>query len=159
MAAESSTLITGSQLDMTQPTIGNFEGVTLNGLAQTTNAQVGTFTVKDPRGTGEGWSIVMKATQFTDSSNGNVLPLNSLEIGAPSITEVVGSGSSDAQLITTTGGNIDNLNGLVILSAGTNEGMGTYTVDANTLTLNLLPKDVKAGNYTTTISVTFPTGP
>lgn len=159
MAADSTTVIKGDQLDMTQPTIGNFDEITLNGLAQSTNAQVGSFTVKDPRGTGDGWSVWMQATQFTDSSNGNVLPQNSLEIAAPSISEVEGSGSSDAQLITTTGGKIDNENGLVILSAGSNKGMGSYIVDANTLTLNLLPRDVKAGSYTTTVTVTFPTGP
>nr|WP_106781031.1 WxL domain-containing protein [Lysinibacillus timonensis] len=157
-AAESTSNISGGLLSMGQPQISNFDNITLNGSIQTTEATVGSFEVIDPRGTGEGWSVWMHATQFTDST-GKVLPQGSLMIGTPTVNEKEGTGSSEADLLTKTGGAIDKNEGLVIISAGNDEGMGTFVVDQNLLTLNLLPKDVKAGNYSTTITVTFPTGP
>lgn len=156
-ADSTATDIKGSTLSVTQPVVGNFNPITLNGQIQSTTASVEEFTVVDPTGTGAGWDVLMKATQFTDTTNNRTLPLNSLSIGIPNVTAA--AGASDIATITTKDGTIDNDLGVKILSAAKDGGMGTYTVKPNTLTLNLLPKDVKAGNYTSTVTVTITTGP
>ncbi|CAM5194547.1 hypothetical protein UACE39S_02269 [Ureibacillus acetophenoni] len=155
-AAEST--ITGGTLSMEQPTIGNFNAVTLNGLVQSTTATVGSFKIVDPSGTGDGWNVVMKATPLQHATLvDEVLPENSLTIGEPTLTAA--EGADDVLTIAKKGGAIDNTNGVKVLSAAVNGGMGTYTVGENTLTLDLQPKDVKAGKYSSTITVTITTGP
>ncbi|WP_078550282.1 WxL domain-containing protein [Litchfieldia alkalitelluris] len=154
-AANSS--ITGGSLSMTQPTVDNFAAVTLNGQIQTTTASLGAFTVTDATGTGSGWQLNVKASQFTDSVKGLTLPTNSLDIALPTVTAQ--AGASDVSTLTKASGKVDNATGVKILSAALNGGMGAYDVSANTLTLNLQPKDVKAGTYTSTVSVTVTTGP
>lgn len=156
-AADSS--ITGGSLSLTQPTPGNFSAVTLNGQVQTTNADMGAFTVTDATGTGNGWNVVAQASQFTDSTNNLTLPTNSLNLSLPTVTAE--TGASDATTVTAAGGNIDNATGVKVLSAALNGGMGTYDIafPANALTLNLQPKDVKAGTYTSTVTVTVTSGP
>jgi hypothetical protein len=152
--------ITGGSLSITQPTIGSFAGVTLNGQIQTTNATMGAFTATDATGTGFGWNVVVKATQFsTGGATPLTLPNNSLALAAP--TKTAQAGASDASTITTAAGDIDSATGVKILSADVNGGMGTYdiTFPANALTLTLNPKDVKAGTYASTISVTVTSGP
>jgi hypothetical protein len=152
------TAITGGSLSLTQPTIGNFAAVTLNGQIQTTNASMGAFTVTDATGTGNGWNVVVKANQFTTGGTTPLtIPNNSLDIALPTVTAQ--AGASDVSTITKASGKIDNATGVKILSATQNGGMGTYDVAASTLTLNLQPKDVKAGTYTSTLSVTVTTGP
>lgn len=149
--------ITGGSLSMTQPTVGNFDAVTLDGQIQTSTASFGAFAVTDATGTGSGWNVVVEATQFTDSVNGLTLPTNSLDMALPTVTAQ--EGASDVSTIAKASGKIDNTTGVKILSADQDGGMGTYDVDANTLTLNLQPKDVKAGTYTSTVTVTVTTGP
>jgi hypothetical protein len=151
--------VTGGSLSMVQPTVGNFTAVTLNGQIQTTNASIGAFTVSDATGTGNGWNLVIKATTFTDSVKSLTLPTNSLDIALPAVTAQ--AGASAESTITKTVGKIDNATGVKVMSAALDGGMGTYdvTFPTNSLTLNLQPKDVKAGTYTSTISLTLTTGP
>jgi hypothetical protein len=151
------TAITGGNLSMTQPTISNLAPVTLNGQIQTTTASMGAFTVTDPTGTGVGWNVVVEASQLTDSVKNLTIPNNSLDIAIPTVTAQ--AGATDISSITTASGKIDNATGVKILSAQVDGGMGTYDIGANVLTLNLQPKDVKAGTYTSTITVTVTTGP
>lgn len=161
VSTTTSPTIQGGSLSVTTPTIGAFGTITLDGTIQNPQVDLGTFTVTDPTGSGAGWNVVMKAGQFTDSLNNRVLPLNSLSIGTPTLT--AGAGSDPVDTITVfnsaMGNTIDNANGLKILSAATEGGMGTYDVAANKLTLKLEPKDVKAGNYSSTVTVTITTGP
>jgi hypothetical protein len=152
--------ITGGSLSMGQPTIDDyFTAVTLNGEEQSTTASLGAFTVTDARGTGSGWNVVVKATQFTDVSTGLTLPENSLDIAVPTVTAQDGASALSTLTIINNIESIDNATGVKILSAAVNGGMGKYDVAANTLTLNLQPKDVKAGTYTSTITVKVTTGP
>jgi hypothetical protein len=158
-AAESTSTITGGTLSITQPTIGSFADVILDGSVQTTTATVGSFTVTDATGTGNGWNVVVKASQFSDSINSLTLPTDSLSIALPTVTAK--DGADLASTVTPNMGTIDNGTGVKILSAALEGGMGAYDIAyaSDALTLNLLPKDVKAGTYTSTITVTVTTGP
>jgi hypothetical protein len=159
-ASASEVGISGGQLSVDQITVGNFTAVVLNGKTQNTFTNVNAFNVADPTGTGAGWNVVMKATQFTDSISGRTLPTGTLSVATPNLIEA-DTGSSPAVDIARSGGAIDTGTGTVILSAAANEGMGTYTASfaADALKMNLLPKDVRSGTYTSTISVTINSGP
>lgn len=152
--------ITGGQLAVDEITVGSFTAVVLEGKTQSTFADINAFNITDPTGTGAGWNVVMSATQFIDTETGKTLPLGSLSVVTPSLTEA-DIGSSPAEEITKREGVIDNGTGVSILSAGAGAGMGTYTASftPDSLKLHLLPKDVYSGTYTSTISVTINSGP
>ena len=163
--AASSTGITGDPLTWSAPTVGNFANVKLNGKVQTTNATIDNFTVTDASGTGAGWNVTVKASQLTTvpaaGSDEEVLtlPMDSIKISAPKVTAE--AGASDVLTIKSATGTIDNATGVELLSAEVDGGMGMYnmTFEEPALTLTLNPKDVKAGNYTSTITVSITTGP
>jgi hypothetical protein len=70
------------------PTFGNFPGVTLDGTTQSKLADAGAFSVKDARGTLDGWRVTIQASQFTETTDSSLkLPTGSLTIAAlPDIT-------------------------------------------------------------------------
>lgn len=159
----SSTAITGGTLQKTEPTIGNFSAVTLDGTIQTADADFGTFTVTDARGSGEGWDIYVEATQFTtgELEGAKTLPLNSLTLKKAEVTPLAGSSNISTFTISDSS-TIDNgTGGYKILSANQNGGMGKFDISfpEKALVLTLNPKDVKAGTYTSTITVNFNAGP
>jgi len=162
MAAETgvNAQITGTDLTLSVIEATAFDAVTLDGTIQTgTGALINSFNVTDARGTGAGWDVAVSSTQFTNPATTTVLSAGSLTLGAPNVTE--GDGSSAASDIVSEGGNIDNdaATPVTILSAGTDEGMGSFTVDSIPMTLTLLPKEVYAGTYTSTVTVAFTAGP
>ena len=142
--------------------VANFSAVILDGTTKTTTAAVTDMALIDARGTGDGWSVSLDATQFINATAENptlnTLPFDSLELGTVSI--VAGTDSTPITNITTIStGTIDNVSGVNILSAPINEGMGTYTISLDPMTLTLLPKDAKAGVYTSTVTATLAQGP
>ena len=161
-AAEPTAGITGGDLSIQDFASANFTAVTLDGTTQTTTSAVTDMTLIDATGTGAGWDVNLQATTLTNAlaANGTdlkTLPEGSLALGAVSI--VATEGSSAAVDITNVSGTIDSLTGITILNADINEGMGTYTVSIGDMTLTLLPKDAKAGTYTSTITMTLTQGP
>ncbi len=154
--------VTGGLLTIGDLVTANFVAVTLDGTTRTSISTVNSFTVVDARGTGDGWSINLKATQLTSNTTKNIglktLPLSSLLLGTVSVvadsnaTPVTGG-------ITILQGAIDTAAGVNILSATINKGMGTYTVSIAPMILTLLPKDAKKGTYTSTITMTLSQGP
>jgi len=160
-AAESTTntAITGGSLSMTDPAAGSFTPVTLDGTVQQSTASLDNFTVTDSTGTGNGWNVMVKATPFTNTEKNSTLPDDSLALAGPTVT--AHEGASDVNTITVANGTIDNTTGIKVLSAAANGGMGIYDIafPNNPLSLTLNPKDVKAGTYTSTITVTVTTGP
>ncbi|WKA58331.1 WxL domain-containing protein [Planococcus shenhongbingii] len=132
----------------------------LNGKDQVmTGAAINGFTVTDARGTGAGWNVTVKASQFEDKVLGRTLTTDALSLSAPTVTKAVGAlGSSDPRTITTAGGNI-GVTDIRVLSAAKDGGMGTFDVSAMDLSVNVLPKDVLAGDYTSTVTVSIVAGP
>lgn len=160
--AATETTVTGTtDATITGFTAANFTAITLDGTTKTTNSTVTDMTLIDARGTGAGWSVNLGATTVTNATaaNGtlNTLPVASLVLGAVTIA-AVGDSSPVVDIATITG-TIDTAGGVKILNADINEGMGTYTVSIAPMTLTLLPKDAKAGTYSSTITMTLSQGP
>lgn len=157
-------VVTGGSLTIEDLAIADFTSVTLDGTTKTTEAIVADVTLIDATGTGDGWRVSLAATQFTNATAENVdintLPLNSLELGTVTITvDTLSPDSTPITEIDITQGTIDKVTGVDILSAPINEGMGTYTISIDPMTLTLLPKDAKAGTYTSTVTMTLTSGP
>ncbi|WP_343781747.1 WxL domain-containing protein [Alkalibacillus silvisoli] len=158
--ASTSTEIEGGSLTLLDtPQAGDFGTVTLDGGIQDVSTTFGGFAVVDSRGTGDGWHVKVKASQFETEGGAQKLPENSMSISEPTVS--AHDGASNETTITTQSGKIDHASGLKILSANENGGMGTYDIsfDADALHLNLQPKDVKVGTYTSTIEVSLTSGP
>lgn len=151
--------VTIGKLELTE-----FAAVELDGTTKTTNATVTNMKLTDARGTGNGWNISLSATQFTNATSKNPtlnkLPADSLALGKVSIAVDIGSkDSTPVTNIKILEGTIDNVAGVKILDAPVNNGMGKYTVSIAPVTLTLLPKDAKAGIYTSTVTMTLAHGP
>ncbi|WP_019415120.1 WxL domain-containing protein [Paenisporosarcina sp. TG20] len=151
--------ITGGSLSYTGITTTNFPAITLDGKTQSITAQIDTFDITDARGTGAGWNVSVSASQFSQTAGANPLALGALLLDEPTVSEKAGvEGSSNPASITKLGGKID-LAAVKILSAAVSTGMGTYTVPAIPMTLTLMPKEIYAGTYTSTITATITSGP
>ncbi len=145
-------------------TVANFTGVTLSGVRQDVTSSA-SLKVTDATGSGNGWKVNLKASAVTSDASTNtgllVLQPNSLVITAQSLAaETDSSGLTGVTL--TTGAIDDHVStptGVNILSAAVNKGMGEYTLTISTLTITLLPKDAKAGSYSTTLTTTLSSGP
>ena len=153
--------VTGGSLALENLLIADFASIILDGNTQTTPAVVTPRTLTDSRGSGVGWHVSLKASQFAHGTRiGETLPFDSLTLGTVSIAEKAGvTGSTAVSGITTLGGTIDNVAGVVILNAPVDNGMGTYTVSMENMTLTLQPATTYAGTYTSTVTTTLTSGP
>jgi hypothetical protein len=165
MAADSdiNAAITGTD-SVTISEIGAGTGFTptkLTGKTVTINSDsFGSFEVTDARGTGAGWDISISAEPFTNTAapeGKQALSTGSLTLSAPTVG-LGDDNSSPINTITTNGGAVDN-SSVSMLRAETNGGMGTYKITGMPMQLKLMPKEVYAGTYTSTVTVSLTTGP
>jgi hypothetical protein len=155
--------VSGGSLSMTSVTVGNFAGVTLDGIAKTTTATVDPFSVTDARGTGAGWNVTMQGTQFKEHdgtayvTGGKTLPLNSLSLSA---LTVAANGTTSPSPSTLSVSGVDNTTGAVkIATAAVDTGMGQYDfTGTNKLSLSV-PASAYAKTYRSDITVTVVSGP
>lgn len=165
--------VTGGALSITAPTVLlDFGNTTLTGNTQTLNATLGGFTAGDATGTGNGWRVTVRASQFTEVGGAAfTLPTDILQMSAPTTVAPTGGTTSAVPSIKTGAPwTIDGASSVTVLSAAVNQGMGNYqvTVPGNTLTLTLNPATTKidATNfpaaptpYRSTLTWTVITGP
>lgn len=154
-------VITGGDLGIEDLAVADFTSITLDGTTKTIDATVNPVILTDATGTGNGWTVSLKASKFTNATAQNIslntLSDDSLVLGTVSV--VAGDDSTPITNITTEAGAIDNALGVSIVNATTNEGMGKYTISMEPMELTLLPKEAKAGTYTSTVTVTLTSGP
>lgn len=161
MAEEVQTTITGGTMTISTVSASSFaEAITLDGSTQTvTGAGINTFDVTDARGTGAGWNVAVSATAFSHDTNSKTLSPGSLTLTAPSVS-LIDPNSSPIDTVTPAGGTIDG-GSVTVLSAAADvdAGMGSYTISPMAMSLELKPKEVYAGTYTSTVTVALTTGP
>ena len=151
-------LTAGSSLDITDPAVGDFGGILLNGAAQQATATMTNVRVTDPRGTGEGWHVTIQASQFTDQTTLKTLPLHSLCMAALSVAQH-DSSSSDLPTLQDGPFYIDDHSAVQIASAAVGDGMGSYDfTPAAGLTLSV-GANASVGTYTSTVTVSVVAGP
>ncbi|MBB5174607.1 WxL domain-containing protein [Texcoconibacillus texcoconensis] len=160
---ETTAEVQGGEYELGDLIVGDFTTVVLEGKQQMTHADLESFPVVDPTGTGNGWTVNMKATPFTlvgDGGENETLPQGSLRVVEPTVN-YDDPHSSELDTISRNSGAIDTDTGLNIVSAERGGGMGSYVVSFgdDPLELTLNPADVRSGTYTSTISVTLGIGP
>ncbi len=154
----------------TAPDVPNMPALTLNGQAQTLNAQMANFSMSDASGSGSGWndsvigdtsagkSAVFKqycpnATCGTDTGPGYVtsgatLTANSLTLNSTGAAFTAQNGTTGTAPTHQCGSgcNVDSASSSKVVSAALNAGMGTYQANsysATSLALNA-PTTIKA---------------
>lgn len=149
-------------LSMTVVTVSDFAPVTLDATTKTTTATMDNFSVTDDRGTGEGWSVTVQATQFRQwdgtayVAGGKTLPTGSLSLPAPTVTAV---GTESAPPAVTPGPYAIDGSAVKVASATVNTGMGTYDfTQSGPLTLTI-PASAYALIYRSELTVSLSSGP
>jgi len=131
----------------------SLNSVTLDGTDKTTTGTVGTIEVVDARGSGLGWSLNIKATDFVETSD----PSRIIDItpgadtgfsvpSAPTVNVIAGNTAPSSF-----SGNLDGT-GFNLLSAAANTGMGTYQTTPD-LELKV-PAETYSGTYESTVTLT-----
>lgn len=148
-----SVVVNGATLSMTTGGNQSLTPVTLNGLDQTTGGSLGTYQVADARGTGNGWNVVIAATDFAKQGDpAKTIPASGFQVTpAPAVTTVAGNAAPSSFAGVLGGG------GNKILSAAIGAGMGTYQFTP-AVTLDV-PAETYAGTYDSTVTATVTTAP
>ena len=165
-------VIAGTLSLTSAPDYPDLPTLTLNGQAQTKNAQMGNFTVADATGSGAGWNVTVQGNsgggfspvfkQYcfnggsacgSDAANSyvaggaafvaNSLTLNSTGAGFTAQSGTTGTAPTHS---CNAGCFVDTASPVKLVSAATNAGMGTYqanTYSATSLALNA-PSTVKS---------------
>lgn len=154
--------VAGGELNLEMPTASvDFGSITIDGEAQALENDLGPMVVSDFTGTGNGWGVTVGATQFKDTGT-NTLPLNSLSLNGTLTITKVGTTSATPPTQEGTGPyTLDSGSVVKILNANGNEGVGKYEVAfiTNALKLSVNTTNLKASNYTSTITYTITAGP
>jgi hypothetical protein len=151
-------LTAGSSLEITDPIVGDFGAVLLDGAAQQATATLTNLRVTDPRGTGEGWHVTVQATQFTDQATLRTLPPGSLSMATPGVVQ---HDPTSSALPTLFDGPyyLDSGSAVHIASAAVGDGMGSYDFTPGAdLTLSV-GANAFAGTYVSTVIVSVVAGP
>jgi hypothetical protein len=156
--------ITSGTYSMTEMTVADFTGVTLDGVATYDHSRPSDFSVTDLRGLGSGWNITVQATQFREYigggyvASGKKLAPSSLSMPNPTV-EYDGTGSPGPTIVA---GPyiIDSGSAVKIATAAVGDGMGKYdfTQDSEGLSMSI-PANADAGSYRSEITVSLVNGP
>lgn len=150
------------------PTDILFPGFTVDGHHwMTTAADIPTLRVQDGRGTGEGWSLTVSATQIQEVGGlGLLLPRGSLRMYGPSALTVASETDSSPYPTITPGYQAIDDAPFTIASAASGEGIGTYdlsfspgalevSVDPGVKVVDRIHYPTTATPYETTITWTL----
>jgi WxL domain surface cell wall-binding len=148
----------GPSLQITDPTVGDFGGIRLDGAAKQATAAMTSVRVTDPRGTGKGWHVTVQASQFTDRATRNTLPLGSLYMAAPNVAQHDWTSSAPPAL---QDGSyfIDHGSAVQIASAAVGDGMGSYDFTPSAGLTLCVGADARPGAYVSTVTLSVVSGP
>ncbi|TML83092.1 MAG: hypothetical protein E6G07_01955 [Actinobacteria bacterium] len=148
----------GSLVFGTAPDVPNFPALTLNGQAQTLNAQMNNYSVGDGSGSGAGWNVTVNgdgsggksavfkqycpnATCGTDTgpgyvSGGATLAANSLSLSSSGagFTALFGTTGTAPTHQCSSGCNVDSATAVKTVSAASGAGIGTYQTNGYSAT-------------------------
>ncbi len=152
--------VTGGDLAITAVTVANFDAVTLDGQATTTNATMDAFSVTDARGTGAGWKVTGQATRLTewDGSAYGTRQLDASSLVMPAPTVAANGTTSPDPTIPAASFTLDGAGAVDIAVASADQGMGQYDFTQGGRLALSLPANVYAGTYRSEITITAVSG-
>lgn len=154
VSAQAIITLTGAPLSVSTQSI-TFPVTMLTGQVQTVSGTTaGAWVVRDPTGTGAGYRVSLRATNFTNGPHSIAVGNLRLALANADIVTVDGNTKPASAMTSLTPLSTSDQ---TLLSAATDTGMGTYQV---TPTFSLtIPADTYAGTYTATVTATIVAGP
>ena len=140
--------LSAGQMSISSVTVENFAQVTLNGAEQTTNANVGNFSVVDARCNAQGWSVMVSATRFRNGGS-------TMHDGAMTLSGTTGAavGKSDTFEQTYIKSSfVIKESPASYVAVPQSKGKGTYNFTGGKLSLEIWPSEAIAGTYTSTVT-------
>jgi hypothetical protein len=126
--------------------------IEMSGFDRTATGTLGLFDMRDARGNGAGWNLVLCASDFINQDDPAGIIPSSAFVVTPAPPVILIAGNTPPQSF---GGSLAP--SLKILTAATNTGMGRFQVEP---LVNLaIPADTLAGTYDSTLTLTLATGP
>ena len=161
LAATSDVSITGGYLEFINSTPGDvaFPPVVLNGTDQVTS-QTQPLNVNDSRGTGEGWNITATSTVFSDGTNKLPLPATTLATEPPVACDAAVACTPATNTVTypyTLPADDTAPIATRVYNAELNTGSAAQTITPNWQLS--IPSSTRAGNYTSTWTISLVSGP
>ena len=155
VAVDRTVNISAGSLTLVTPTVGTFNSITLSGMTQTITLNSTGGTITDATGAGSGWTLKVNATQFANGSH--VLSRGNFKLtSVPGLTIIDSAAASASDIsVVAADGDVDQTTPLTVFTAGTDEGMGNYTIGNHQFTLTIMPKEAYAGTYTSTMTYTL----
>jgi len=149
LAAKINVKIKGGPLSLTPSADQAMNDVILDGNDTIATGTLGELQVKDARGTGAGWIVIVRATDFTEQSDPlKTIPATGFSIpAAPVVTVIAGSGGVSS------GSGILKIPGIVLLDSPSPDGRGRYSITPD-LELDI-PAEVFVGTYASTVTETI----
>jgi hypothetical protein len=146
-------IVQGDSLSMESPTQANYVTVTLNASTQTTTANLVQVNMRDPRGTGEGWTTIGSCNDMAAGSNSisNVY----IDWAPGTIYALDGASNTGVAAGADYTGNFgDGSLTLANTTVDSGDGMGNYVINGTIMNLEV-QSDVKAGTYQNTLLLTI----
>lgn len=154
----SSGTVTGDSLAFSAPAAANWAtGVTLNGSDHVASVSV-PLSINDPRGTGAGWNLTVKGTQFENES-GKQLPADASALSGATASCVSGTCTDpdNAGITYGIGVPVGAAPAAKFFTAAVDSGMGNFTV---TPAIDVsVPANSYAGTYSSTMTLAATSGP
>lgn len=161
-AAPTSVSVASGVLGVAVPTVNDFAVITLTGAAQVAEAPLDPFSVTDARGTGQGWTLNLRATVFQEwdgtayVAGGKALPEGSLSLAGLS---VAGDGTESGTPEVMAGPYIVDGGAVTVAVAGAGVGMGRFTFTPAGGLRVAVPASAYARTYRSELSLSVTSGP
>ena len=142
--------------------IGNFTGITLNGNAQLTTAQIAPFTIISADGTDAGWTLNLYIPAFAGTGTGtgtNAIAAANVGMDVPVVLSADGTDASGWVLGEPIGTGFDGGgNGIdIVTSAVGATAAGTFTVSPQALRMLIPDSTEGTDTYTSAATLTLAT--
>jgi len=141
--------VTGTTLDFTPTIDTSLAAMTLTGVDATTTGNLGALNVRDGRGTGTGWSVVIASTDFRLAGN----PVFTIPAAGFTVPVAPAVNTISGQAPPATAAGLLAGAGLTVMNATAGSGMGQYEVVPG---LELaVPAQTLSGTYEATMTETI----
>ncbi len=138
------------------PTIGNFDGVTLNGNPQLTSLTVDPFTIIDATGAAAGWHVTLTVADLVNG--GSTIAATQITSSPWTVAGAAGSDTTGVAGVDYSTIGTDFSAGQIVMAAAATDGSGTYLVSPTILKLTV-PSNALVGTYTSAATIAVASGP
>jgi len=146
-------VIQGGTLSIEGPGQVNFSTITLNTFAANSTATMTQVNMRDPRGTGAGWTVIGTANSL-QAVNGATISNAFLRWSPGTIYALDGSSNAGVAAGAAYAGNFADSGGKTLANTSTNNGLGNYVINGTTLNLLVAPSTM-SGTYQNTLTLTI----